>query len=50
MSEMDIHFWDQLIAGLDSSDLDWLKIRIERRQASLRPEIIVRKTIIRKED
>jgi hypothetical protein len=43
-------FWDLLIAGLGSSDLDWLKTRIERRQASLHPEIIARKTIIRKQE
>jgi len=45
---MDIDFWDELIAGLSASDLDWLAARIQRRQASLHPEIIVRKTIIRK--
>ena len=47
---MDRNFWDLLIAGLGSSDLDWLKIRIERRQASLHPEKIARRTIIRKQE
>jgi hypothetical protein len=46
---MDIDFWDSLIAGLDLSDLDWLEIRIQRRKASLHPEIVARKTIIRKQ-
>ena len=30
------------------AELDWLEIRIKRRKASMRPEIIVRKTIITK--
>lgn len=47
---MDITFWDELIAGLSLSDLDWLAVRIQRRKASLHPEIIARKTIIRKQE
>lgn len=47
---MERDFWDLLLQGLSSSDLDWLKIRIEHRQASMRPEIIARKTIIRKQE
>ena len=50
MIVMERDFWDLLLAGLNSADLDWLKIRIERRQASLHPEIIARKIIIRKEE
>jgi hypothetical protein len=45
---MDTTFWDELIAGLDASDLDWLITRIRRRKASLHPEKIARKTIIKK--
>ena len=50
MIYMERDFWDLLLQGLSSSDLDWLKIRIERRQASMHPEIIARKTIIRKQE
>lgn len=45
---MDIDFWDELIAGLDVAELDWLSMRIRRRRASLHPEITIRKTVIRK--
>jgi hypothetical protein len=45
---MDTDFWDEVLAGLSLSDLEWLEIRIRRRKESMRPEIIVRKTIIRK--
>lgn len=47
---MDITFWDSLIAGLAYSDLEWLQIRIARRMASMHPEIVNRRIIIRKED
>jgi hypothetical protein len=47
--KMEREFWDLLLAGLSSSDLDWLMIRIERRRACLHPEKVMRKTIIRKE-
>ena len=45
---MDTAFWDELLQGLNASDLDWLEIRIKRRKESMHPEKIVRKTIIRK--
>jgi hypothetical protein len=47
---MERDFWDLLIQGLGFSDLEWLEVRIKRRKESMHPEIIVRKTIIRKED
>jgi hypothetical protein len=47
---MDRTFWDLLIAGLNISDLEWLEIVIRRRKESLHPEIIARKTIIRKQE
>lgn len=50
MSFMERDFWDLLIAGLSLSDLEWLEIRIKRRQASMHPEKIARKTIIRKQE
>lgn len=46
----DSSFWEELLAGLSYADLDWLQIRIERQKASLHPEIIARKTIIRKQE
>ena len=45
---LDTSFWDELLQGLSASDLDWLAARIERRKASLHPEKIARKIIIRK--
>jgi hypothetical protein len=45
---MDTCFWDELLQGLDMADLDWLEARIRRRKASLKPEIIARKTIIKR--
>jgi len=45
---MDIDFWDSLLQTLSFPELDWLEIRIKRRKASMRPDIIVRKTIITK--
>ena len=44
----DLAFLDEIILGLDISDLEWLEIRIKRRKESMHPEKIVRKTIIRK--
>ena len=44
----DLAFLEEIILGLDLSDLEWLEIRIKRRKESMHPEKIVRKTIIRK--
>lgn len=44
----DLDFLDELIGGMDAATLDWLQIRIARRLASMRPEIVERRTIIRK--
>ena len=44
----DLAFLDEIILGLDISDLEWLEIRIKRRKESMNPKIIARKTIIRK--
>lgn len=44
----DLEFLDELIGGMDAATLDWLQIRIARRLASCRPEIVERRTIIRK--
>lgn len=43
---MDIGFWDELLAGLDYADLDWLENRIRRRKESLHSEKIARKKLI----
>jgi len=45
----DLEFLDELIAGMDAATLDWLQIRIARRLACMRPEIVARRTIIRKQ-
>lgn len=45
----DLEFLDVLIRGLDNSVLDWLEIRIRRIKESRNPQIISRRTIIRKE-
>ena len=44
----DLTFLDEIIQGLDIGTLEWLEIRIARRKATMHPEIIVRRTIIRK--
>ena len=44
----DLAFLDEIVLGLDLSDLEWLEIRIKRRKESMNPKTIVRKTIIRK--
>lgn len=44
---MDTTLWDELIAQCDESELDWLEICIKRRKASMHPEKIARKAIIR---
>lgn len=44
----DLEFLDKLIAGMDAATLDWLQIRIARRLACMRPEIVERRAIIRK--
>jgi hypothetical protein len=46
---MDTHFWDDLLSGLEYSDLDWLEARVRRRKQSLQSDIIARKTLICKE-
>jgi hypothetical protein len=45
---MDTDFWDEVLAGLSLSDLDWSEIRIRRRKESMNLPIIARKIIIRK--
>ena len=42
----DLEFLDELVAGMDAATLDWLQIRIARRLAGMRPEIVERRTII----
>jgi hypothetical protein len=44
----DLAFLEELLLGLDTSSLEWAKTRISRILESRKPEIIVRKTIIRK--
>ena len=44
----DLDFLDELIGGMDAATLNWLQIRIARRLACMRPEIVERRTIIRK--
>lgn len=44
----DLEFLDELIGSMDTATLDWLQIRIARRLAAMRREIIERRTIIRK--
>ncbi len=44
---MDADFWEELLQGLSAADLDWLETRIKRRKASLHPERIERRAIIR---
>ena len=46
----DLTFLDELILGLDYNTLHWAKLRIEQRMASMKPEIIVRRIIIRKKE
>jgi hypothetical protein len=46
---MDSSFWEALLQGLSSADLDWLAARIQARKASMHPEIIARRAIIRKQ-
>lgn len=43
-----IEFWDELLAGMSYSDLEWLEARIRRRKAAMHPERVERKIIIRK--
>ena len=44
----DLEFLDELIRGMDAATLDWLQVRIARRMAGMRPEIVERRAIIRK--
>ena len=44
----DLEFLDELIRGMDAATLDWLQVRIARRMAAMRPEIVERRAIIRK--
>ena len=46
---MDLDFWDLLLRGLHYHELEFLEMQIKRLKESMRPEIIVRKTIIRKQ-
>lgn len=44
----DLAFLEELCLGLDLATLEWLEVWIARRKASMHPEIIARKIIIRK--
>jgi len=44
----DLKFLEEILLGLSDSDLEWAGARIRRIKAASRPEIIARKTIIRK--
>ena len=44
----DLDFLDELIGGMDAATLDWLQVRISRILASRKPEITIRRPIIRK--
>jgi hypothetical protein len=44
----DLDFLTELLQGLDTATPEWAKMRICRILESRKPEIIVRKTIIRK--
>ena len=44
----DLAFLAELINGLDTEVLEWLQIKIGRILASRKPEITVRRAIIRK--
>lgn len=46
----DLDFLDALLRGLDDASLEWAAIRIARILESRHPEIIARKTIIRKQE
>jgi hypothetical protein len=46
----DLTFLDEIVQALDRETLEWLEIRIARRKATMHPEIIVRKRIIRKNE
>lgn len=47
---MDIDFWDLLLRGLRYQELELLEMHIKRLKESMHPEIITRKTIIRKQE
>ena len=32
---MDVHFFDEIIAGLDAAELEWLETRIRHRKESV---------------
>lgn len=44
----DLEFLEEIFQSLSSSDIDWAIARLKRIKASMHPEIIARKTIIRK--
>ena len=44
----DLAFLEELINGLETPVLEWLQIRISRILAARKPEITIRKAIIRK--
>lgn len=46
----DLDFLDEIFRALSPSERDWAIIRLKRIGEAERPEIIARKTIIRKED
>ncbi len=50
MIDLDFHEvdWDEILAKGKWDDLAWLKIKIECRMASMKPEIIARKRLIKK--
>ena len=41
--------WDEILAKGSWDDLAWLKTKVERRMKSMKPEIVARKKIIKKE-
>ncbi len=45
----DLAFLDEIIQGLEPSDLEWAKARINRRLAAHNPGITMRRAIIRQE-
>lgn len=46
----DLEFLDELFLGLDTSALEWARIRIGRIIESRKPLTVMRRTIIRKGD
>jgi hypothetical protein len=46
----DLDFLEELLLGLDTATLEWLKIRIGHILEARQPGIVARRIIIRKED